>query len=51
MHSKVEILTSANNLIKKSYDSTIDKLKKIESENYIIPKKNNEEEKNAGDSA
>ena len=52
LQSQVEILTSGKNFIKKSYDNAMTKIKKIESENFIIPKKKDEEEKSAaGDGA
>ena len=51
LQSQVEILTSGKNFIKKSYDNAMTKIKKIESENFIIPKKKEEEEKKAGDAA
>ena len=52
LQSQVEILTSGKNFIKKSYDNAMAKIKKIESENFIIPKKKDEEEeKKAGDAA
>ena len=52
MQSQVEILTSGKSFIKKSYDNAMTKIKKIESENFIIPKKKDEEEeKKAGDAA
>ena len=41
----MEILTSGKNFIKKSYDAVMNKLKKIEEENFLIPKKKEEEKK------
>lgn len=41
----VEILTSSKNFIKKSYDALQVKVKKIESENFLIPKVKKEEQK------
>ena len=41
----MEILTSGKNFIKKSYDSLMAKLKRIEEENFLIPKKKEEESK------
>ena len=43
----MEILTSGKNFIKKSYDSLMAKLKRIEEENFLIPKKKEEESKAA----
>ena len=48
LQSQVEILTSGKNFIKKSYDNAMAKIKKIESENFIIPKKKDEEEEKKG---
>lgn len=41
----MEILTSGKNFIKKSYDSLMAKLKRIEEDNFLIPKKKEEESK------
>lgn len=38
----VEILTSGKSFIKKSYDSLQNKIKKMEEENFLIPKKKEE---------
>ena len=40
----MEILTTGKNFIKKSYDSVCEKMKKIEAENFLIPKKKELEE-------
>jgi len=45
LQATVEILTSGKNFIKKSYDSVMNKLKKLEEENFLIPKKKDEEKK------
>jgi len=45
LQATIEILTSGKNFIKKSYDSLMAKLKRIEEENFLIPKKK-EESKN-----
>ncbi len=38
----MEILTSGKSFIKKSYDSLQNKIKKMEEENFLIPKKKEE---------
>jgi hypothetical protein len=45
LQATVEILTSGKNFIKKSYDSVMTKLKRIEEDNFLIPKKKEEEKK------
>lgn len=45
LNATKEILTSGKNFIKKSYDALQNKLRKIEQENYIIPKSKEEEKK------
>ena len=42
LQATIEILTSGKNFIKKSYDSLMAKLKRIEEENFLIPKKKEE---------
>ena len=45
LKNNVQVLTSSKNFIKKSFDSLQNKLKKIQSENFLIPKVKKEEEK------
>lgn len=47
LQATIEILTSGKNFIKKSYDSLMNKLKRIEEDNFLIPKKKEEKKGNA----
>jgi chromosome segregation ATPase len=47
LQATVEILTSGKNFIKKSYDSALNKLKKMQEDNILIPKKKEEHKEGA----